>query len=142
MYSRVNGDTRKRHGRQHASGHPAFADIDHHHPEREGITLRSQRIRCACVAAALGANIDAAFELSNDQAADQRAEQICDECFESEFEHRARIVRDAAGIWAMSSRGDRDAEAQNMGVYAALELLFLGKWISAIMQRTLPPPRR
>ncbi len=57
------------------SGQNAFADVDDHDPEREGFALRAQRVGAAGVAAAELADVDAAVEEADEQAAEHGAER-------------------------------------------------------------------
>ena len=58
-----------------AAARMPFADVDDHHPQREHLALRAQRVRAAGVAAADLADVDAAVEEADEQAAEHGAER-------------------------------------------------------------------
>jgi len=67
---------------------PAFTDVDEHDPRGEAEALGTQCIRAARVTAPHRANVDTAANASDDQAPDEPTEEIREQCFEREFEHR------------------------------------------------------
>ena len=60
---------------EHADGDPSLGDVDDHDAEREPPSLGPQGIGAPCIAAALGADIDAA-QPPEQQGAVQRTEQV------------------------------------------------------------------
>ena len=90
----IRGDARNRESRQPARGEPALADVDDDGGRREAEALGAQRIGAAGVAAAHGADVDAA-QLPDRERADDRAQQVGDQDLEAEFQHQARNSRAA-----------------------------------------------
>ena len=82
----IDPDQRQTEPRQHADGQQRLADVDHDHAEREAPALRAQRVGAAGVAAALLADVHAA-QPPDEQAAEQRAQQVGEQCLDAEFEH-------------------------------------------------------
>src|SRR5690606_27627548 len=84
---RVEADARDRQARQPRRGDDALADVDHHDPQREPLALRAERVRAAGIAAADPADIDAALQIADDQAAEHGAQQVRQREFQSELDH-------------------------------------------------------
>ena len=73
--------------RQHADCEQCLADVDDDDAERKQLALRAQRVRAAGVATALRADVYAA-QPTEQQAAEQRPEQIRQQGLQAEFEHQ------------------------------------------------------
>src|SRR5690606_5780782 len=74
-------------------GDDPLRDIDHDDPQREPLALRAEGVRAAGIPAAEPADIDAALQIADDEAAKDRAQQVRDREFQSELEHALRILR-------------------------------------------------
>src|SRR5690606_38185240 len=68
-------------------------DVDHDDPQREPLALRAEGLRAAGIATAELADIDAALQIADDEAAEHGAQQVRDREFQSELEHALRILR-------------------------------------------------
>jgi hypothetical protein len=72
----------------------ALANIDDDDAQGKCNSLRAQGIRAAGVAAAHGANVDAATQLTDDHCAHERTDEIADQEFDAKLEHAISVLRD------------------------------------------------
>src|SRR5690606_37396961 len=89
----IEADAGDRPPRKPRRGDDPLRDIDHDDPQREPLALRAEGVRAAGIPAAEPADIDAALQIADDEAAKDRAQQVRDREFQSELEHALRILR-------------------------------------------------